>query len=168
MGAQRNNNFTEKQLRGIDLIVKGASKKFPFIKGWGLSDDYKNYNSTLYINLFIDYPEMAKSIGYKVNDLVLRRYTKGEMELASSALSPYLSTLEGVYPAWGDEIHTKIFDDAYELNKNIKNTLNKLYENLPEGYVIKYETTYDTGDKAGEVMFDTAVSFSINNYIQYK
>ena len=57
METQRDNNFTDKQLKGITISVKGAAKSYPFIKGWKFVENYKNYNVDLYLierlNIFL-------------------------------------------------------------------------------------------------------------------
>lgn len=161
-----NHDLTEKQLRGLDLIVKGTSKKFPFINGWSLADDYRNYRATLYIDLYIDYPKMAEFLGYKIHSSVMKRYLDGKLELSSSSLSPFLATLEDEYPLWGEEKQTEIFEAGYELHVKIKEMLNKLYNNLPDDYVLTYETTFSTTETKHS--FTTTVGIGINNYIQNK
>ena len=50
-----NDDLTEKQIRGVDLVVKSAAKKYPFIKGWEFQDGWDRYFAHLYINLFALY-----------------------------------------------------------------------------------------------------------------
>ena len=46
MDAIRDNNFTPKQIRGIDLVVKSMSKKYPYVKGWKFDEEYYDSQRT--------------------------------------------------------------------------------------------------------------------------
>lgn len=61
----RDNNFTDKQIRGIDLTIKALSKKFPFIEGWEFTEDFIKYDVSLYINLYVDLDELKEYVGEK-------------------------------------------------------------------------------------------------------
>ena len=46
--------LTPNETRGVDLIVKSLKKKYNFITGWDVEDDYMKYDNTLFIKLTID------------------------------------------------------------------------------------------------------------------
>jgi hypothetical protein len=46
--------FGDKQLKGINLTIKGVAKKYPFITGWELNDNWDKWFSLVIINLIVD------------------------------------------------------------------------------------------------------------------
>jgi hypothetical protein len=56
----RDNNFNEKQIKGLDMVIRALAKQYKFIKGWQLDDRYEEYKYTLYIDLIIDVNELAE------------------------------------------------------------------------------------------------------------
>ena len=63
----RNNDLTEKQRRGIDLVVKSASKKYPFILGWELFPDWQKYDAHLYLDLYVDWNLISQYYNEPIN-----------------------------------------------------------------------------------------------------
>ena len=59
-------SLTEKQIRGVDLVVKSASKKYPFILGWDYFHEWKKWDSIFYIDfIFLIYHFMLIFIRFK-------------------------------------------------------------------------------------------------------
>ena len=56
----RDNNFNDLQVKGLDMSIKAAAKKYPFIVGWQLDSNYKKYKYILYIDLFINIKKLAE------------------------------------------------------------------------------------------------------------
>ena len=50
-----NPELPENIRKGVDLSVKALKKVYPFILGWELSDTWYQYNTTLYIELIMDF-----------------------------------------------------------------------------------------------------------------
>jgi hypothetical protein len=70
--------LTPKQIKGLDLVVKGVSKKFPYIVGWEKSEVFEKYQTQMFIDLIVDMTKLSeyfdKSIKYYwVEDLEVGR-----------------------------------------------------------------------------------------------
>ena len=147
---KRNNEFTDEQIKGIDLCVRGIAKKYKFIKGWKLDKNYKNYVSNLYIDIFIDYFEVAKEIDSKISPFWLDYY-KDYRELKSSSLGSHMESDENS--------KDEIFQKSYTLLRNVTNNLNYLYSKLPDNMQISYKS-----DFGGQHL----CNLGVNEFIQYK
>jgi len=61
--------------KGIDLVFKGAQKKYPFLVDWFLDSEADKYLSILPINLVINNKMTCKHFGYKECNHFLKRFT---------------------------------------------------------------------------------------------
>ena len=157
----RDNNFTEKQLRGLDMCVKSTSKTYKFIKGWSLSDDYMKYTAHLYLDLYVDWFEISEMLGYDISPYWLGKYEQGEDVLKSGAISSFMVLKDGRgTPSWGSPEQEEIFNKGFDLNQKIKKLLNDMYTNLPEEFKITWYS-----DIGGRKLYNT-VSLDINQFIQ--
>jgi len=131
------NELNKKQIKGIDIVVKSTSRKFPFIKSWELYDEYQEYNSILYINLIVDLnlvkdyfnfewnPEMSESYGNKIESLGLPFLPKYKI---GSPQSPE---------------YTKKMEKTEEVKNKIEKSFQNLYENLPDQLVSTWQLIGD-------------------------
>lgn len=111
--------LTKEQERGVDLVIKGITKSFDFIKGGQVSENYEMYDGLLFIDLFIDFFELAKLNNTEIDPYWVDYYEKyGKDMLRSSSLRSFSNS----------EDLTKY----YSLNNDIKNKLNTFYDFLPE------------------------------------
>jgi len=146
--------LTKDQTKGIDLIVKAVMKKYPFIKGGELSNDYEKFDSILYIDLNIDLFQLVEENGHKLyNGWVLEYEKYGPSVLRSSTLSGFIYRDEIAYGP--DEI----FQFYYYLTTKIKDDLNKMYEFLPDNMKVEYKTL---------LIKKSYVSVYVGEYKQYK
>mgnify|MGYP003337879069 CR=1 FL=1 len=132
----RDNNFTDKQIRGIDLTIKAASKKFPFIKGWDFSNGYEQYQVSLYLDLYVDLDELKEYAGEKE----VKEYYRNS-EKFGAILSPF---------DWGDygtDEWQAFADKSYELSQKINDYMNNFYSSLPEDYIINWVSQGFYGDQ---------------------
>ena len=121
----RDNNFTDKQLRGLDLVFKGAKKKFPFILGWEFSDGYENYKCNLYLDIKVDVKKLSEYVGMELKQTNTKK--------SGAILTPF---------DWGDYESgewEKAGEKSYKLTVQIRDFLNENYEMLPEDYKIYYD-----------------------------
>mgnify|MGYP000645592452 CR=1 FL=1 len=58
----RDNNFNEKQIKGLDMVMRALAKQYKFVKGWQLDDKYEEYKYTLYIDMIIDINKVDESL----------------------------------------------------------------------------------------------------------
>ena len=121
----RDTNFTDKQLRGLDLVFKGAKKKFPFILGWEFSDGYENYECNLYLDIKVDVKKLSEYVGMEPK--------QNNTKKSGAILTPF---------DWGDYKSgewEKTGEKSYKLTVQIRDFLNENYEMLPEDYKIYYD-----------------------------
>ena len=130
--AYRNNDFTKQQIRGIDLTIKSASKRFPFIKGWKFEPDYENYTSQLYINLIVDFDEVAKFYNTPLNPLYAKRTTPLNSSLILTFMNPYTIS------DYNSQKYHDYFQMSYNKTKEITNLIESIYNNLPDEFAITY------------------------------
>lgn len=161
--SRRDNNFTKSQVKGVDMCVRAAAKKYKFIKGWRLDDRFKEYNTFLYIDLFVDWFEISEYMDLKINPFYLNYY-KNHEDFKAGALGSHmlLKNMESVFDLT-DDARQKISDDSFKLNRQIYNTLNAFYKQLPETHQIFYKVGIDTPFEDKEL-----VDLSVDEYVQYK
>ena len=161
--SRRDNNFTKSQVKGVDMCVRAAAKKYKFIKGWRLDDRFEEYNTFLYIDLFVDWFEISEYMDLKINPFYLNYY-KNHEDFKAGALGSHmlLKNMESVFDLT-DDARQKISDDSFKLNRQIYNTLNAFYKQLPETHQIFYKVGIDTPFEDKEL-----VDLSVDEYVQYK
>jgi hypothetical protein len=129
--------ITEEKIKGINMTIKGLSKKFPFIKGWEFISNYEKYTSNLYINLYVDFKEAAKFYNKEFNSYHEKEYNEKPETLKTSTLSVYIGNEKPNY-------RTKEWDDMIEYYSNekrkINDNLNNLYQRLPEEFQVNWST----------------------------
>lgn len=153
MNHSRNNEFTEKQIRGIDLVIKSAKKKYPFIRGWEFHKDFKDYVAHLYINLIVDFDEVAEF--YK--DTLSQFYKERKMPLISSLLLTFLSS--NYIGDFDSPERQESFNRNYNETKKVINFIGDLYKNLPEDFLIYYEMDSWDGSRRQQL-----VSLSVSDF----
>jgi len=70
------------QIKGLDMVVRGIRKKFPFIIGWEKSEVFDKYQTQMFINLIVDMNKLSKYYNgpikhYWVDDLEQGRSDSG-------------------------------------------------------------------------------------------
>lgn len=124
----RENKFTDKQMRGVSMSINAAKKKYPFITGWSLTDDYEKYDVTLYINLHVNVKKLADYFGettYKEYYDTINRF--------GAILAPF------DWGTYGTEDWEKFGQKSYQFGQEISNYINNAYEHLPEDFKIHYD-----------------------------
>jgi hypothetical protein len=130
----RPTEYTEKQLKGIDLSVRGLMRKFPFITGWNLHERHDEYKTMLKIEVYANLEKLVKSYNVKVSDYYFDAIKSGEMIRVYSPLVIANNFLE-------------VRDLNLPLTNDIKDTLNKIYSNLPSDYQFNIFYKFDFDDK---------------------
>jgi len=152
--SSRDNNLTEKQIRGIDLVVKSASKKYPFILGWELFPDWEKYDAHLYIDLYVDWNLISQYYNEPIRPFYAER-----PEIVLGKTSSLFSYLGSEY-SWEDSLgRDKHFQTGYNHGVQIKNLIINLYQALPEEYQIYYSHNGVLGNSK------TLCTLAVNEYI---
>jgi hypothetical protein len=127
----RDNNFTDKQLRGINLAINAAKRKYPFIVGWDFIPDYEKYDVTLYINLKVNLKKMADYLG----ETTYKEYYEN-VEKFGAILAPF------DWGEYGTEDWEKFGEKSYKFGLTIADFINSAYEQLPEDFKIYYDLSH--------------------------
>ena len=153
MESQRDNNFTDKQLKGITISVKGAAKSYPFIKGWKFVENYKNYNAHLYIILIIDVEILSEEVGLNIKPYYIEKLKKGERTEFGAIFSLF---------EWGDygtEEWIEMGEKSYNFGSKVKETIISTYSYLPEDMKIYYSGETSFG------VYKNPVQLTVDNFI---
>lgn len=161
--AKRDNNFTKKQLRGLDMVMNKSMKKYPFIKGWKFSPIFEKYAVTIYMDLYVDFFELADKYGYGVLNYWKKDILEDPEKNSVGAISAYIGNKDGTSPDWNSTVRQDIFETYYSLGKEIKEYVNNLYLLLPEEYIINWVSSFPSITERGNLV---PVSISFDNYIQ--
>ena len=121
-------SLTEKQIRGVDLVVKSASKKYPFILGWDYFHEWKKWDSIFYIDLYVDW-----SLASQFYNETFRQYYIDNPETVFSDTSALFTFFDD---SIGDK--DKNFMKGYNAGTKLKNFVSSLYEALPEEFQRHY------------------------------
>ena len=110
----RDNNFNEKQIKGLDMVIRALAKQYKFVKGWQLDSNYEEYKYTLYIDLFIDVNELVEQTNNHINK---NRVKEKKGTSIFFALTPNKNgePLESFSEEWDQFVN-----DSYEYGKEIR------------------------------------------------
>ena len=124
---KRIGEFGDNQMKGINLVVKGAAKKYNFITGWELADNWDKWPAMLAINLIVDLEKVGKFYDVKMSDYWLEEWYNDELIVSS-----YILTMS-------NETNSKSSEETRKIN----DTLKELYEILPDQFSTFYEFRYE-------------------------
>jgi hypothetical protein len=127
MEMDRNNDLTDKQIRGIDLVVKSVSKKYPFILGWEFTETWKKYHYHLYINLYVDWKLISEFYNQPLRDFYINY---PEQVGGGASLFSYLDFDKSV------ATQDSFFEKGYNEGMKIKSLMENLYNGLPEEFQV--------------------------------
>jgi hypothetical protein len=149
-------DFDENQLKGISMVVKATAKKFPFIKGWELAPNYKEFASTIYIHLTVDFDEVMKFYNLEWNP-----FWKKILDRDGVIESALITTFSSEYDVFslGSEKSKEFLDKSYNETKKINDYLNNLYTSLPEEFKIKtrFELSYLSSEDKHTIDHETTL-----------
>jgi hypothetical protein len=113
--------------KGIDVTIKLLSKKFPFIVNWVLTEPLDKYNYSLYIDLIVDIDKVKDYYGLDMSD-IYKKYAELMFDEKSGSNAYPFSALN----------YEGVFEDPYLESKKITETLNDIYEDIPDS--LKYNS----------------------------
>lgn len=133
-------DITPIKRKGIEMAVKGLHKKYPFIIGYK-DDTTDQYQSAHYVDLIIDLQKLSDYMDTPINPYWSNELINDPSFQKVYALWTYLKFPNEVN--YGDDI-TK--HPGYLLQNDVKETLETVYEYLPEEYKLyyQYETEWST------------------------
>lgn len=118
--------LTDQQIKGIDLSMKALRKVFPFIKEWKLIKSWANYQTHIYIDVYIDYKVLSKVLNIDTSEYFKDRIRRGEEVTTGALLSPF---------DWGEPFsdeYDKNSETSYNFGRKIKEALTQSYDFIPE------------------------------------
>ena len=124
---KRIGDFGDNQLKGINLVVKGVAKKFYFITGWELAEDWDKYPSMLLINLIVNLDKVGEYYDVKMQDYWLEEWKSDDF-----AESHYILNL----------VQDRKLDGLEEKNK-LEKKINDVYEMIPDNLSTFFEFESD-------------------------
>ena len=128
--------LNDKQMRGIDMVIKAIMKKYKFLKGWELYPDHEQYDAVLFINVIMDYQEFADTYKYYTEP---NRYT---FKRTAGNPATYMGRDKKDYHSMYHEKDKSLYNEVKLIKEDIENTTKELYYNLPE----EFHSTFSTND----------------------
>lgn len=111
-----------KQIKGLDLVVKALSKKYPYIVGWEKSEVFDRYETQMFINLIVDMNKLSKHF-----DRPIKRYWVEDLEAGRTDYGNGIFFLEN-----SDELDGTSTQNRREIEKRI----NDSYQLLPKEFQV--------------------------------
>ena len=130
-------DITPIKRKGIDIAVKGLKKQYPFVMGYE-DDTSAQYESSHYIDLIVDLDKLSEYMDAPVNP-----YWKGELRNDPRYQKVFaIWTYLNFPPPYNNVDSTNISQHpGYILGEEIKDTLDTIYQYLPDEYILHYEST---------------------------
>ena len=110
------------QIKGLDLVVKGVSKKYPYIIGWEKSDVFEKYQSQMFINLIVDMTKLSE-----FHNGEIKPYWVEDLEIGRNDSSGGTFFLEN---------HEDVQEIASTNRRNLEKRINDIYKSLPKEYQV--------------------------------
>ena len=111
--------------KGIDIVVNGLKKEFPFVVGWKLHDNYDEYITSIYIDLVVEYEKVKKFYGLKPKMMYDIEYIKNKQ--VAYLLTPF---------DYEDNF------DPYLESKKLSEYVSEMYEYIPDKLKLEESHTY--------------------------
>ena len=127
--------LNDKQMRGVDMVIKAIMKKYKFLKGWELYVDHEQYDAVLFINVIMDYQEFADTYKYYTEP---SRYKF--IKRTSSNPATYMGRDKKDYDSMYHEKDKSVYEEIRLIKEDIEVTTKELYRNLPE----EFQSTFST------------------------
>ena len=119
--------LNDKQIRGIEMVTNAIMKKYKFIKGWELYPDHEKYESTIFINVIMDYQEFADTYNYYIQPINWRR--------SASNPATYLGRDKEDYNKDYIDKDKSLYQEIKSIKDDIEITIRELYTNLPQEFI---------------------------------
>jgi len=121
--------LTPEEEKGLNLLIRTAKKKYPFIHGWSPSINYARYTTTNEIKVAVNFIEINKFYGFETTE-----YYESKIKSESAITLLY-------FVDWGyykSEQFERMSDLSHEETTKLVSYLKNLYSNLPEEFRVKW------------------------------
>ena len=139
--------LTPNEEKGLDLLIRTAKKKYPFIKGWSPSPYFTNYKTTNEIKVAVDFTEINKFYGFETTE-----YYESRIKVKGDDVNSLLYFVD--WGRYGSEQFDKMSDLSHEKTREVVGYLEKLYSNLPEEFRVQWG-------------YSSYRELSVNSFYQY-
>lgn len=113
------------QIKGIDMVVRGVQKKFPFIIGWEKSEVFDKYQTQMFINLIVDMNKLSKYYNGPIKHYWVEDLEQGRGDSGGGTF--YL------------ENHEDIQEISFKNRRGIESFINDVYVLLPKQFQVFVE-----------------------------
>jgi hypothetical protein len=121
-----NEEVSKQQIdKGIDIVVNGLKKEFPFVVGWKLHDNYDEYITSIFIDLVVEYEKVKEFYGLNPKKMYDLEYIKNKQ--VAYVLSPL--DYEGKF-------------DPYVESQKLGEYVFEMYEYIPDELKLEESRTY--------------------------
>jgi hypothetical protein len=117
-GPYRVGDFGENQLKGINLSMKALRKRYKFITGWQLNEEWDKSPVSVRIDIIVDFKKVGEYYNVEMD----------EWWIEHSKIKP----IDTAYILSFAEVRENNRD--YEETKAIRNYLNEIYEIIPDEF----------------------------------
>lgn len=119
------NEITPKERKGIDMVVKGIVKRYPFVTGWEPIINYRDWEGVLFVNLIVNPFKLSEYFNCPLTNMWNITFKNNPQDYNGQrfySLRSYLldSCLQ--------------YDDAFKVKMKMEESFQNLYEHLPEQY----------------------------------
>ena len=121
-----NEEVSKQQIdKGIDIVVNGLKKEFPFVVGWKLHDNYDEYITSIYIDLVVEYEKVKEFYGFNTSIKFNIEYIKNKQ--VAYVITPF--DYEGKF-------------DPHVESKKLSEYVFQMYEYIPDELKLEESYTY--------------------------
>jgi hypothetical protein len=128
-------SITPKEEKGLNMIVKGISKKYPFITGWQPIDNYKQWEGCIFLSIKVDPFKMGEYFKCPLPSWWDKSFKNTPQEYDGQKFYSLRSYLPDSCLDW---------DTAYKIRTKMEESLQLMYEHLPEQYSKYYTHTSES------------------------
>ena len=121
-----NEEVSKQQIdKGIDIVVNGLKKEFPFVVGWQLHNDYEEYRTSIYIDLVVEYEKVKEFYNLTPKKMYDLEYIKNRQ--VAYVITPF--NHEGKF-------------DPYKESQKLGEYVFEMYEYIPDELKLEESYTY--------------------------
>ena len=111
--------------KGIDIVINGLKKEFPFVVGWKLHDNYDEYITSIYIDLVVEYEKVKEFYGLEIKERYGIEYIKNKQ--VAYVITPF--EYDGKF-------------DPYIESQKLGEYVFEMYEYIPDELKLEESHTY--------------------------
>jgi len=139
--------------KGFDITTKAVSKKYPFIKGWKFTDNYKEYGIITLIDLYMDFNVLSDYLNIPLDPYWKIRLKDPNNDYNSTySIGGFLTTKS---PSQNSDMHKL----RNTIEAHYSNTYSYIPDELKRMYI--YKSSFDDSEKP------TPSTPRVHNFIVY-